>query len=107
MGATRLASGNYAAIIVVAFVFNFYLYPDAGRVAPISACVWCNTLQGKSIITCFGLLPDSKTSQKKGCMQFVMHTALIYSTKLSANLVGEFWSCTEILVTRIVKVGRV
>ena len=40
MGATRLASGNYAAIIVVAFVFNFYLYPDAGRVAPISACVW-------------------------------------------------------------------
>ena len=21
-------------------VFNSYLYPDAGRVAPISACVW-------------------------------------------------------------------
>ena len=62
-------------------------FPDARRVAPISACVFlqrvsgnlkCNknaraidtdfehpACKGKSIITCFGLLPDSKTSQKR------------------------------------------
>ena len=30
-------------LAVVAFVFNSYLYPDAGRVAPISACVSSST----------------------------------------------------------------
>ena len=41
MGATRLASENMQLLLaVVAFVFNSYLYPDARRVAPISACVW-------------------------------------------------------------------
>ena len=47
MGATRLASGIFqqpcragkdAAIILVAFVFPPLIYPDARRVAPISAC---------------------------------------------------------------------
>ena len=42
MGATRPASGKDAAIIQCIFPFN---YPDARRVAPISACVfysvWC------------------------------------------------------------------
>ena len=36
MGATRLASGKDSVIIY----FPFH-YPDAGRVAPIRACVWC------------------------------------------------------------------
>ena len=40
MGATRPASGKYSAIIWYSSYFPS-LYPDAGRVAPISACVWC------------------------------------------------------------------
>jgi hypothetical protein len=68
--------------MVCIFSFN---YPDAGRVAPISACVFlqrvssnlkCNkndrafdvnfehpTCKGKSITMCFGLLPDSSLCQ--------------------------------------------
>ena len=41
MGATRLASGKDVAIYLVAFVSSSFLYPDARRVAPISACVVC------------------------------------------------------------------
>ena len=37
MGATRLASGKDVAIYLVAFVSSSFLYPDARRVAPISA----------------------------------------------------------------------
>ena len=56
MGATRLASGifqqprlapgKYAELLlaVVVLVFNSYLYPDARRVAPISACVFSQRL---------------------------------------------------------------
>ena len=56
MGATRLASGHFSAVssrvigkkfhlllsIVCIFPFN---YPDARRVAPISACVFCSAFQ--------------------------------------------------------------
>ena len=38
-GATRLASGKDVAIYLVEFVSSSFLYPDARRVAPISACV--------------------------------------------------------------------
>ena len=31
--------GKIRSYYLVAFVFSFFLYPDAGRVAPISACV--------------------------------------------------------------------
>ena len=41
MGATRLASGKDVAIYLVEFVSSSFLYPDARRVAPISACVGC------------------------------------------------------------------
>ena len=41
MGATRLASGKDVAIHLVEFVYPSFLYPDARRVAPISACVVC------------------------------------------------------------------
>ena len=41
MGATRLASGKDVAIYLVEFVSSSFLYPDARRVAPISACVVC------------------------------------------------------------------
>ena len=41
MGATRLASEKNAAIIYRVCIFPFH-YPDAGRVAPISARVWCS-----------------------------------------------------------------
>ena len=41
MGATRLASGKDVAIYLVEFVSSSFLYPDARRVAPISACVAC------------------------------------------------------------------
>ena len=37
MGATRLASGKDVAIYLVEFVSPSFLYPDARRVAPISA----------------------------------------------------------------------
>ena len=40
MGATRPASGKDAAIISRVCILFFH-YPDAGRVAPISACVLC------------------------------------------------------------------
>ena len=41
MGATRLASGKDVAIYLVESVSSSFLYPDARRVAPISACVVC------------------------------------------------------------------
>ena len=41
MGATRLASEKDVAIYLVEFVSPSFLYPDARRVAPISACVVC------------------------------------------------------------------
>ena len=34
--------GKIRSYYLVAFVFSSFLYPDAGRVAPISACVFCN-----------------------------------------------------------------
>ena len=34
--------GKICSYYLVAFVFTSFLYPDAGRVAPISACVFCN-----------------------------------------------------------------
>ena len=43
MGATRLASGKDAAICLVEFVFSSFLYPDVGRVAPISGSVSSST----------------------------------------------------------------
>jgi hypothetical protein len=33
--------GKICSYYLVAFVFSSILYPDAGRVAPISACVLC------------------------------------------------------------------
>ena len=34
--------GKRFSYYLVEFVFSFFLYPDAGRVAPISVCVFCN-----------------------------------------------------------------
>ena len=34
--------GKRFSYYLVEFVFSFFLYPNAGRVAPISACVFCN-----------------------------------------------------------------
>ena len=39
MGATRPASGKDCSYYLVEFVFSSFLYPDAGRVAPISGSV--------------------------------------------------------------------
>ena len=37
--------GKIRSYYLVAFVFSFFLYPDnAGRVAPIRACVWWQSL---------------------------------------------------------------
>ena len=33
--------GKRCSYYLVAFVFSYILYPDTGRVAPISACVLC------------------------------------------------------------------
>ena len=41
MGATRLASGKIQLLFSRVCIFPFH-YPDAGRVAPISASVWCS-----------------------------------------------------------------
>ena len=41
MGATRLASGKIQLLFSRVCIFPFH-YPDAGRVAPISARVWCS-----------------------------------------------------------------
>ena len=43
MRATRPASGKICSYYLVAFVFPSILYPDARRVAPISACVSSST----------------------------------------------------------------
>ena len=45
MGATRLASGKEATIYLVEFIFSYFLYPDARRVAPIRGCVWSMNAQ--------------------------------------------------------------
>ena len=61
MGARRPASGKAAAIILVEFVFAFFLYPDARRVAPICACVhWLHSLRMLSEAKAFFLLQSAK-----------------------------------------------
>ena len=44
MGATRPALGKMQ-LYLIEYVFSTFSYPDAGRVAPISACVFCSTFQ--------------------------------------------------------------
>ena len=44
--------GKIYSYYLVEFVFSSFLYPDnAGRVAPISACVFCSAFQVNSILT--------------------------------------------------------
>ncbi len=42
MGGDASRVGKRGSYYLVEFVFFSFLYPDAGRVAPISACVFCN-----------------------------------------------------------------
>ena len=41
MGGDASRVGKICSYYLAGAVFPSFIYPDAGRVAPISACVWC------------------------------------------------------------------
>ena len=51
--------GKRFSYYLVYFVFPSFLYPDARRVAPISACVFLQRVSCKSVTMCFEFIPDS------------------------------------------------
>ena len=75
MGATRPASGKDAAIISRVCILFFH-YPDAGRVAPISACVLC--------LRFVVLVPY--TILQKLYLPSILHLTLIRCNALTINI---------------------